>query len=49
MSSLSPHSDLAPSDQGRILFLGKRFFTNKDALLERFGRVYQLPSIWAAL
>lgn len=31
----------------RILFLGKRFYTNKDTLLERFGRVYQLPSLWA--
>jgi glycosyltransferase involved in cell wall biosynthesis len=32
----------------RILFLGKRFYTNKDALAERFGRVYRLPSQWAA-
>ena len=34
--------------QPRILFLGKRFYTNKDALVERFGRIYQLPSLWAA-
>lgn len=31
----------------RILFLGKRFYTNKDALEERFGRVFRLPSQWA--
>ena len=32
----------------RILFLGKRHYTNKDALAERFGRIYQLPRYWAA-
>ena len=32
----------------RILFLGKRFYTNKDALRECFGRIYQLPYHWAA-
>jgi glycosyltransferase involved in cell wall biosynthesis len=31
----------------RILFLGKRFYTNKDAWTERFGRVFRLPSEWA--
>jgi len=31
----------------RILFIGKRFYTNKDALEERFGRIYQLPRHWA--
>jgi glycosyltransferase involved in cell wall biosynthesis len=30
----------------RILFLAKRRYTNKDALRERFGRVYQLPLQW---
>ena len=30
-----------------ILFIGKRFYTNRDALKERFGRIYQLPSHWA--
>ena len=30
-----------------ILFLGKRFYTNKDAWTERFGRVFRLPSEWA--
>jgi glycosyltransferase involved in cell wall biosynthesis len=30
----------------RILFLAKRRYTNKDALRERFGRVYQLPLHW---
>ena len=26
-----------------ILFIGKRFNTNRDALTEKFGRIYQLP------
>jgi glycosyltransferase involved in cell wall biosynthesis len=30
----------------RILFIGKRYYTNKDALHERFGRIYQLPLHW---
>lgn len=30
----------------RILFLAKRRYTNKDALREKFGRVYQLPLAW---
>lgn len=30
----------------RIVFLGKRRYTNKDALRERFGRIYQLPWHW---
>ena len=29
-----------------ICFVGKRFYTNKDALTERFGRIYQLPLHW---
>lgn len=29
-----------------ILWLGKRFYTNKDALRERFGRMYRLPMHW---
>ena len=29
-----------------ILWLGKRFYTNKDALSEHFGRMYQLPQKW---
>lgn len=32
----------------RILILAKRHYTNKDALAERFGRVYRLPLAWAA-
>ena len=32
---------------GTILFLGKRFYTNKDALEERFGRIFHLPREWA--
>lgn len=31
-----------------MLFVGKRHYTNRDALLERFGRIYQLPYWWAA-
>jgi glycosyltransferase involved in cell wall biosynthesis len=30
----------------RIVFLGKRFYTNQDALEQRFGRVYWLPQKW---
>lgn len=31
----------------KILFLGKRFYTNKDAWAERFGRIFHLPFEWA--
>jgi glycosyltransferase involved in cell wall biosynthesis len=31
-----------------VLFIGKRFNTNRDALAERFGRIWQLPWHWAA-
>lgn len=30
----------------RILFLGKRHYTGKDALLEPFGRIFELPAHW---
>ena len=30
-----------------ILFIGKRFYTNRDALTEKYGRIYQLPYHWA--
>lgn len=30
-----------------ILFIGKRFYTNRDALLEKYGRIYQLPWHWS--
>lgn len=30
-----------------VLFIGKRFNTNRDALRERFGRIWQLPWQWA--
>jgi hypothetical protein len=33
-------------DDLRILFLGKRYYTRRDALCERFGRIYQLPLQW---
>lgn len=32
----------------RILYIGKRRYTNKDALRERFGRVYRFPMQWTA-
>lgn len=31
----------------KVLFIGKRFYTNRDALNEQFGRIYQLPLHWA--
>lgn len=31
-----------------LLFIGKRFYTNRDALREKYGRIYQLPRHWAA-
>ena len=31
---------------GRILFIGKRHYTGKDALEERFGRIFHLPMQW---
>jgi glycosyltransferase involved in cell wall biosynthesis len=30
-----------------VLFVGKRRYTNRDALEERFGRIYQIPYLWA--
>lgn len=30
-----------------VLFIGKRYYTNRDALRERYGRIYQLPWYWA--
>lgn len=30
-----------------VLFIGKRFYTNRDALLEHYGRIWQLPWHWA--
>lgn len=30
-----------------ILFIGKRFYTNRDALKEKYGRIYQLPWHWS--
>ena len=31
----------------RVLFIGKRHYTNRDAMEERYGRIYQLPLHWA--
>ncbi len=30
-----------------VLFIGKRFYTNRDALRERYGRIYQFPWHWS--
>lgn len=30
-----------------ILFIGKRFYTNRDAYVEKYGRIYQLPYYWS--
>jgi len=30
-----------------VLFIGKRFNTNRDALREHYGRIYQLPWHWS--
>jgi glycosyltransferase involved in cell wall biosynthesis len=30
-----------------VLFLGKRHYTNRDALTERYGRIFQLPWHWS--
>jgi glycosyltransferase involved in cell wall biosynthesis len=30
-----------------VLFIGKRHYTNRDALREKYGRIYQLPWYWA--
>lgn len=30
-----------------VLFIGKRFYTNRDALREKYGRIYQLPWHWS--
>lgn len=38
----------APTGRDGVLCIGKRFYTNKDTLLEQFGRVYRLPELWAA-
>lgn len=33
----------------RILFLAKRHYTNRDTLLDRFGRCYHLPLHWSRM
>lgn len=30
-----------------ILFIGKRFYTNRDAYIEKYGRIYKLPYYWS--
>ena len=33
----------------KILFIGKRFYTNRDAFTEKYGRIYQLPYYWSKM
>ncbi|GAB2878094.1 glycosyltransferase [Microbulbifer echini] len=33
----------------RITFIGKRIYTNRDAILDQYGRIYQLPHHWSNL
>lgn len=42
-----PWLELLAVKKSRIFFVGKRYYTNRDALREKFGRIYQLPSRWA--
>ncbi len=35
-------------DRCEVLFIGKRHYTHRDALRERYGRIYHLPASWAA-
>lgn len=46
-----PHNDPAlkkvKTPATSILFIGKRYYTNRDALGERYGRIFQLPWHWA--
>ncbi|GLQ88529.1 glycosyltransferase [Dyella flagellata] len=30
-----------------VLFIGKRYYTNRDAFTEKYGRIYQLPWHWS--
>jgi len=43
-----PYSErVVAGARSSVLFIGKRFYTNRDALTERYGRIYQLPHLWA--
>lgn len=33
----------------KILFIGKRFYTNRDALKEGYGRIFKLPFHWQSM
>ena len=39
---------IASRDRANVLFIGKRFYTNRDTLEDAYGRIYQLPHTWAA-
>lgn len=33
----------------KIYFIGKQLYTNRDALRDRFGRIYNLPRVWNSI
>ncbi|MBW8075188.1 MAG: glycosyltransferase [Metallibacterium scheffleri] len=39
----------AAAPRQRVLFIGKRYYTNRDALLDRYGRIFELPSRWVGM
>lgn len=45
MGNTSQQLDSLPN----VLFIGKRYYTNRDALLEKYGRIYNLPKLWSDL
>lgn len=44
--NMSMIGEMGCVEVGNILFLGKRFYTNKDVLKEHFGRIFHLPNEW---
>lgn len=47
-SAGSPARNESPRGASNVLFIGKRFYTNRDTLEEAYGRIYQLPLAWAS-
>lgn len=43
LSKVSVATEKAGRETLKIFFLGKRYYTNKDLLKDRFGRLYHLP------
>lgn len=38
---------MSTGPRNTILFIGKRYYTSRDAWLDRYGRIYQLPWYWS--